>query len=368
MKQVDKSTFVLEKLKAAELNADEMVVFEAIALNTQPIRKKHPLFFGAVHDRTFLQEMAQSVNGESLPLQLMHDSSVLPVGRVFYGEVKDTMEGSELRVLFAVDKSQAEYVGLIENGTVNQVSVSFLAKAQHCSECGFDFFGDEATFDHLWSGTCENGHTMGQDGAHLRAKGLDSWFEMSLVGKGGAQGAKIVSKDRQAFKDHRLAATGMDLTFLSSNFNTKDIEELNMDITKLVTDLTDAKAQNLQHTAAIQALTATLDATKAELTQATEKLVAAETALAAATTASTSDISQEQYDLAVNALKDIATKVLVATGELDPKLDDKSVADLAAAISGKAEALVTALAEAGKSKDTVADADKATSTFRISAY
>lgn len=361
MKQVEKTAFVLDKLRAAEMNPDEMAVFEAIALNTLPIRKKHPLFKGAVHDRSFLQEMADAVNKESLPLQLMHESAEIPSGRVFYGEVKETLGGSELRVLFAIDKTYENIVKLVENGTIDQVSVSILAKQQLCSKCSYDFFGDDAGIDNLWSATCDKGHTVGVDGMHLRAKGLDSWFEMSLVGKGGATGAKILSKGRQMFQDHRLAASGGDPAFFTTTLLSNDIEELKMDLNALVEQLSDVKAERMTLTSQLQGLAEDLEAKKAEVAALEAKLADAQKKL-------DEGLSQEDYDLAINTLKDVAKKVLVATGDVEAKVDDVPVAELAAKITGKAEALVTALAEGGKSKDTVTDGDKTAPSFRIAAY
>ncbi len=363
MKQIDKSAFVLEKLRAAEVNPDEVAVFEAIALNTRPVRKKHPIFKDAVANRALLEEMAQSVNSESRPLQMMHDSSVLPAGRVVYGEVRDVLGGSELRVIFTVDKSNPELVALVENGTVDQVSVNVLAKQLNCSECGFDFLGEDSNHEHLWSGTCANGHTMGQNGAHVKMNGLDVWGELSLVGLGGAQGARIVGRDRQVFKDHRLTAQGMDVLFLAANISTSDLEDFEMDIAKLIDDLTTSKANHLQ-------LTADLSAKSAELTALTAKLTDAQTEIETlkAAIASPTGPSQADYDAALSALSDVAKKVLVATGEVDPKLEGKTVAELMEVITTKSQALVAALSAGGKAVGSDADAEKSDKLVRLAAY
>src|SRR6476660_7440792 len=137
MKQVEKTPDVEAKLKNAigeGVDTSTLAVFEAISLNSFPIRKKHPLYNGSIAPTPFLQEMAAALNAESLPIYLMHDSGApTPFGRAFYAEVVDNMGVSELRTLFWVDKSaHPDIVEKVDNGTVDQVSVSVLPKSLVC--------------------------------------------------------------------------------------------------------------------------------------------------------------------------------------------------------------------------------------------
>ena len=175
-------------------------VFEAISLNTLPIRKRHPLYTDAIHSKHFLSEMAAQVKAESLPIYLMHDfqraNPVWPCflcrSRGHHGCVRASEPCSGLT------ESHAD---VVEGGqrNVDQVSDSVLPKSLACSECGFDFLGDSSElFDNVLSGTCDKGHIMGEDGAHAVSQNLDSWFEMSLVGRAGRgerEFYRVMSKD-----------------------------------------------------------------------------------------------------------------------------------------------------------------------------
>jgi hypothetical protein len=214
MKQVEKTPEIVAKLQKAVgdgVDTSNLAVFEAIALNSLPIRKKHPIYNGAIHPTPFLQEMAASLNAESLPIYLMHDSDApTPFGRAFFSDVQN----GELRTLFFVDKAaHPDVVGKLDNGTVDQVSVSILPKAAVCADCGFDFLGPESDlFENILTGTDPKGHVMGEDGKHVVVQGLDTFNELSLVGKGGARNARVVNRNDQKLAGsstaQRLAASG----------------------------------------------------------------------------------------------------------------------------------------------------------------
>jgi chromosome segregation ATPase len=46
--------------------------------------------------------------------------------------------------------------------------------------------------------TCGNDHTIGYDGVHLRLVGMDTFAELSLVGRGAAKDAKILSRAKNS--------------------------------------------------------------------------------------------------------------------------------------------------------------------------
>jgi hypothetical protein len=231
MKQITLDDATKAKLKKAagdSVNLDNLAVFRAAALTTAPVRKNHPLYLGAVHSRSFLEQMKTDLDGESRPVQIMHGSSdgdQLPIGRVFTGEVLTGTgpNGSdELEVLFWIDKTAHQSkVDLVNNGTIDQVSVAVLGKEALSNKTGFDFLGPNADlFDNIMAGTDDKGNVMGRDGAHVVINNLDQWFEMSLVGRGGATGARI--KGDGAKQTMHLAASGQDVPPLTLHLSTGD--------------------------------------------------------------------------------------------------------------------------------------------------
>ena len=335
------------------------LLFEAINLNTLPIRKRHPLYTDAIHSKHFLSEMAAQVKAESLPIYLMHDSNApTPFGRVFYAEVVDTMGVSELRTLFWVDqKSHADVVEKVDNGTVDQVSVSVLPKSLACSECGFDFLGDSSDlFDNVLSGTCDKGHIMGEDGAHAVSQNLDSWFEMSLVGRGGARGARILSRDEQRLGSTtfpRLAASGVDL--LSIITLVASAEPLDMELIQLIAELADTRQRSSYPMP--RSLSSTVRSKPARLRSPISR------------PSSTLPLPTRQLvpnadvDAALGALRDVTKKVLIASGKVDAQTEDLDVAACVATIPETSASFSPKLIVGGKSKEATADADKAAGVF-----
>ena len=353
MKQVEKTPDVQAKLQAAvgeDVDTSTLAIFEAISLNSLPIRKKHPIYNGAIHPTSFLKEMAAALNAESLPIYLMHDTGApTPFGRAFFAEAV----GSELRTLFFVDKNaHADIVGKLDNGTVDQVSVSVLPKHALCSECGFDFLGpDSDLFDNILTGTDPKGHVMGEAGAHVVMQGLDTWNELSLVGRGGARNARVVNRDDQKLAGSptikRLAASGVGLDIATL---VATAEFPSMDLKDLVADLTDAKAKVTLADAKVVDLTAQLTAASAQVTELTAALEAAKK--------HEGFVAQADLDAALDALRDVAKKVLVASGKIDAETKDFDVATCVATIDATSKAIGAQLVAGGRSKDATSDAEK----------
>jgi hypothetical protein len=278
VKQISKTPEITARLKAAvgdDVNLDDLVIYEATALNTMPLRKRHPLFMKATAGVDVLQAMAAQVNQESLPLHVMHYSDTLPAGRVFSGDVFTKNGVSELRVLFFLPKSATDEIELIDSGTVDQVSVSILSEKLLCSDCGWDFFGGESTFDNIYSGTCANEHQLGVGNTHGVMVGLDRWTELSLVNTGGAQKARIHSKSTSVFdNNHRLAASGIDPCSVILRLSNKEMNVMadTIELGDLIVQFTDTKvslklAENEMATlkAQVTELQAALDAAQAEV-------------------------------------------------------------------------------------------------------
>jgi hypothetical protein len=354
MKQIAKTPSILARLRkavGADVPVQNHAVYESIALNTLPIRKRHPLYKGAVAERSLLLEMAARVDQESVPLQIMHDGDVLPIGRAFYGEVVEKGSQTELRTLFFVDPANADKSALIDNGTVDQVSVAILPKKIECSACGFDFIGPEATFENVYTRTCPNGHVLDQNGVHARLVGLDQWNELSLVGIGGAQNARIVNQDQSHFSQNlqRLAASGADLdqfiltATAETEDNTMDAAAFIASLTEKTEALTTANLALTNANAQVAALTTERDALQARITELGEPA----TALAAANESlATKDA---ELTAATTALQDILKKILIASGNVDPQ-PPATVPELVAQISEKSTSLSAMLTAGGKSQ------------------
>lgn len=305
-------TSEIERLIKASIHDEDfdtsaVFVYETIVANTKPINKRGSLYDKAQFTRRTLGDMADWLNaGNSIPLQTLHNTDELPTGRMFSAKLYEREDGeAELRGLFYVPKAKEDVVADIEASVINSVSVGFLSKQFLCSECGWDFFGDDADFMSLWERTCENGHVLGEDGVHGRIVGLDAWFETSLVPTGAVGEAKIVSRAKSQMSQaqfERLAASGFapEAVVLSANFKEDPMPEPKAggdqagaaELTKMVQaygetigeltvtkhKLTEAEGQVATLTEEIKGLKEELEATKApaDLEEVQGKLTAAE--------------------------------------------------------------------------------------------
>ena len=217
-KQLEVTAEMLEQIRKVadtEVTADDIVVFEATAVNTRPLSKAGSIFDNGTLTRGTLAEMASRLNDavESVPLHTLHmQGDEIPVGKVFYGYVQDLEDGNaELRAQFYLTKSEADLIEKINLGILDEVSVGLKSKKMLCSECGWDYFGEEAEFYNLWDRTCANDHAIGEDGVHVILSGVDAWMELSLVSRGAARSAKIHGRAKQVMSQEqheRIAASG----------------------------------------------------------------------------------------------------------------------------------------------------------------
>lgn len=340
MKQVVQTPEVVALMKAAlgaDINASDFAVFEAIALNSLPLRQKHPLFDGAVAKDSLLQGVVASVNAESVPLQVMHNMGSLPKGRVFHAK----MNGQEARILFALSKTtDAELISKVDQGLTDQVSVNLLAKQVLCSDCGWDYLGEDASVSNVYLGVCANDHALRADGVHAELHGLSDLFEISLVGKGGARNARIVDRNSQMFASEdyqRLAASGHAPALLVADItptNTKDDDE--MDLTALVADLTTSKAANI-------ALTADVASRDALILEADAALADAQAALAEAqakvdeleAAAASEEPAAEAPEAVLSFLSDTYKRTQIALGDQAPVIPTDVTALIAGITAGQ---------------------------------
>lgn len=338
------------RIKAAvgeDVDISGFAVFETIALNTRPLPGKDgSLFEDARVSALTLRQMADSINGGNhLPLVSNHDLSEEPKGRVFYAEVHLSEEGDpELRALFYLDSTEERLIAKLNAGSLDEVSVSFLASQILCSECSFDYRGEEATFDNLLDRTCNNGHEIGTDGVHVRLIGLAVFTELSLVSRGAADKPKIVgrSQSKLAAPLQQLAAKGFEVDRLYCQASRG---EENVDLKELVTQLTDTKVELATRDATITTLTGERDAARTDLAAAVARAEAAETKVTELEAAAPAEDDTAELTAAREVLADIFTKLAVAAGEENPSAPE-SIADLKAGIE-KHQAAVTAMIPVG---------------------
>lgn len=332
MKQITKTPDIIAKMKASfgpDINVESLAVYESIALNTLPLRKSSGLFKGARVTAATLSLIAQSINKESAPLQSQHDTSVLPQGRMFYAEVVD---GDELRSLWTCT-DPALQAG-IDAGTIDQTSVSFLPAKINCSACGFDY-KPESAWENRYTLTCDDGHVLGEDGCFAWLDGCETFLEYSLVGKGAANGARIVGPSEAKLSNNekfRLAASSSADGFGVVRLTATPKDTDSVDIAPLMASLEAANNSKLDLTVKLAAAETAKTAAEALVAAAEARAVAAEAALAAATDAPALAELQAEQAATIVALKAEALMVLTAVGKPSEAVKE-TVTDLLAQIA-----------------------------------
>lgn len=205
----------IERVTKTSVSADDISIFEAAAASTRPQNKSGSMYDKSVMTRGMLSDMVDQLNSgeKAVPLHTLHNQGgELPIGRVFHGYVKDEIDGSATLIArFYIGKSNKDLIENINLGVIDEVSVGLLPSSAKCSKCGWDYMGEDAGFEHLFSQTCENGHTIGEDGVHLQLTGVQDWTELSLVSRGAADKPKILSRAKEvmpAEEYDRMAASG----------------------------------------------------------------------------------------------------------------------------------------------------------------
>lgn len=206
----------IERITGTTVSASDIVVFEASVANTRPLNKMGSIFNQGRITEDTLRQMASALNAgeESVPLHTLHmQGGELPIGKVFQAEVLATSDGdAELRAMFYLPASESALVEKINLGIIDEVSIGLKSKQLLCSKCGFDYFSADAGFENLYSMTCDAGHTVGDDGTHVKLAGLDKWMELSLVSRGAASKPKILGRTKQIMSKEtydRIAADGL---------------------------------------------------------------------------------------------------------------------------------------------------------------
>lgn len=355
MKRITRTAAIDEALRrgfGAEADLTNFAVYEVVAANTNPIRKKSGLYQNARITPETLLEMANLTNVESRQLILLHNDDSMPVGRLFQGR----MRGDAFHGLIALnEKTQPALCSDLDAGVIDQVSVSILPKQLLCSECGWDYFSDAATFENIWGCVCGNGHQIGENGVHARLVGVDSFDELSLCGMGAVPGARVINPSASAFSvtsplGLRLAASNKDsarlLMLHASVDQPKDTPK--MDLTAAIERIAALSAAEATARAKLEANEATLAASANEITELKAKL---EAALAAPAPAPQAGPSQAEFDAMKASLSDLTRRALVATGNQTPTVAD-GVPEMLAQLKTAQETLSAAIPLEQRSKSS----------------
>ena len=360
MKQIPMTPEIAAQITAAvgpDVDQTGFAVFEAIALNTLPLPGKDgSLFEGAEVSYLTLRQMADRLqSGAHIPLISNHDPDTVPHGRVFHGQTFFREDGiGELRVLFYIDATEdgVKMQAKLNAGSLDEVSVSFLASQILCSDCDFDYRGEDADFENLYLRKCNNGHEIGKDGVHVRLVGLSVFTELSAVTSGAADNAKIVGKSQSklAAPLQHLAAKGfeVDRLYLSASKGERVV-----DMEKLITDLSTAKADVITLNATKTELTGRVTTLEAEKTQLQADKTELETQLATAKSESkVEELATKETELseARTILVDMYTKLATAAGETDVTAPE-SITELKAGIEKHQSKLTAILPIGGVSSD-----------------
>lgn len=349
-------TLVAKAYGDENLRFENIAAFESVAANTLPLRRKHGIFAAArIQPDVMTSMQAWMEAGKAVPVQIMHNDQVLPVGKVFGAEMRLSDVGAPaLHTMFYLPRdTQAALIADINSGVIGEVSIGITNTRLLCSECGWDYQGTDATLDNIWECTCTNDHVIGRDGVHLKLSGLDDWMELSLVNRGAVNGANILARPKQTFSSNEPARLRL---FASANVDEPHKPKVppNMD---LQTQLVDAKvALKLAETSRDQNATA-LTAAQAELVSVKAENV---TLQAAAVEAAKTDLAAVKAELALAApfIEETAKAVLLATGKdvasLSAKIDERI-----AVIREGSAALALVIPTGGRSNGSQTDADKA---------
>ena len=231
-KEIEMTEELISKFKSKfgeEVDSSNFYMFECRALSTEAVHQG-TIYDGAVVDSNILVSMADKINNsdENIGIHIMHNDDDLNIGRAFSARLNIDENGST--ALYATcailkDEESDKVINKIENNVLDEVSVQFLSEHAYCSECHWDYMGEDATFENWWDKTCANGHTIGVDGCHLELEGLANFSEISIVNRGAAKNPKILSqKKRSLFREGELmslAASGKAPEFLVATFNSK---------------------------------------------------------------------------------------------------------------------------------------------------
>jgi DNA-directed RNA polymerase subunit RPC12/RpoP len=200
-KRVELTEQIMEYVRTKcgpDVDFNQLAFYQARGISTEPL-SQDTLFNKGTLSRNALVDMQSLINDPmaTVTVQAMHNTSVLPTGKVIHAELVDEVETghSALYTLFAVSTEHQDIINKIDNGIIDEVSYGFLPKKILCSECGKDFRDDDVSFLDLIEHRCPDcGAIMGKEGAHVIIPSVELVSELSLVTRGAAKHAKILDK------------------------------------------------------------------------------------------------------------------------------------------------------------------------------
>ena len=327
-KRVELTENIKEYIKAKcgeDVDFNQLVVYQARGISTEPL-SQNTLYDKGTLEREALEDMINLINDplNTVTIQTMHDTSVLPVGKVIHAELVDeTPRVSAVYTLFVVSTEHPDIINKVDNGIIDEVSYGFMPSAILCSECGKNFMDDDVSIVDIWEGHCpECDAIMGKDGAHVKVPHIETVAELSLVTRGAAKHAKILDRVYQmAMSDKGAPAFNLtkgevksDLLNINlcSNIVNKEVdmnkEEFEAALTAATAPLTE-ELKNLQSTlASLGEEKQALEAAKNEAEQAK-----------AALEEQNASLTQEKADLET-ALEEAKNKAESVQGAFDAEI------------------------------------------------
>lgn len=339
-KEIQLEGDLLNKFKAKfgeEIDPSKFYCMKARAFSTEPISYSS-VYDGAVATPATLYEMANVINAtdENVGVLELHDSDKLSLGRCFSAEVVNEGLHSSLHVCMAILKTaeSENVIEKIENGVLDEVSVSIVPRSVKCSKCDFDYMGDEATFENWFNCTCPNGHEIGKDGTHVITDGITNFSEVSIVNRGAATNPKILENEKAGYFEeeflHKLAArekTPKELA-LTCSFKMEDImtEEIKLQLEEAQAELLKLRAQ-VDVEAKLVATKEELSAKEAVVAELEAKLAEKETEILSlkeevAKSQEALSLSEEKSKETMEFLKSEVKKVLTASGSNEEVPED----------------------------------------------
>lgn len=363
-----------------DTDINNFYIFECKAISTEPVHQA-TIYDGAVMSPSLVASMADRINNtdENIGIHIMHNDDDLNIGRVFKARLGVLDNGATAMYACCAlinNDDNKSVIERIENNVLDEVSVSVVPEHAKCSECDFDYMSDDAGFDNWFDRTCPNGHTIGVDGCHLELDGLKSFSEISVVNRGAAHNAKILSrKKRSLFSEGELskfAASGTSPEFFVATFNNKmentmDAKDSNVtalsaeEVSAMQSELAELK-QKLDLSEKVKSLEASLSAKEAEYaeTDAAQKAEIEDLKgkLAAA---------EENEKKTLEFLQSEVKKVALAAGKKDVEIPS-DLGGISAMLSENQQLLASLIPAGGVSEGVKYGADNKFSSVKLKSY
>lgn len=307
-----------------DVDFNQLVFYRARGISTEPI-SQNTIYDGGVLTREALADFVKLINDplENVSLQTMHDTTVLPVGKVIHADLVDEGDDvSAVYTLFAASTAHPDIIAKMDNGVIDEVSFGFTPKKILCSECGKNFLDPDVDLWDILTHHCpECDAIMGQDGAHVVVPAVKTVSELSLVNRGAAKHAKILDNVYQmamsADKSETITLTkeGMKNDLLKLNLcSTISKEEVDMTPEELTAAIEAAMSAEKAEQTKLQSTIASLGEEKKALEEAKTALEEEKAALA-----------QEKADLET-ALEEAKKKAKDIQGAFDAEIQKVLVA------------------------------------------